>query len=91
MIKLTERQKEVIAFMRLHREEKGTLPSQAEMKRHFNFRSPNAIRTHLRLLKQKNWIKDCDNNVGYILNEDDRKKEIKNIADKMKEVIRNAK
>ena len=54
---LTERQREVLEFIRDEQRNRGITPSRAEIQAHFGFASPNAVNSHLRLLEQKGALK----------------------------------
>ena len=69
MIKLTKRQEEVLKFIRDYLDENKTLPNKEEVRKHFNWKSPNASQAHFRLLFNKLALLRYDNNVGYILPE----------------------
>lgn len=56
MIKLTERQKEVLAFLESHITENGAPPTRVEIAKEMGFRSPNAAEDHLRALNKKGVI-----------------------------------
>jgi repressor LexA len=53
---LTERQQEVLDFIRTFQEAKGVPPSTREIQRHFNFASQTAVMGHLRALGNKGMI-----------------------------------
>ena len=57
MPELTQRQKEVYDFLVHNLERHGVCPTQAEIRQHFDFKSPNSVQEHLRLLEQKGFIK----------------------------------
>ncbi len=50
---LTNRQKQVLEFIRRHMESHGMPPTRAEIGAAFGFRSPNAAEDHLRALERK--------------------------------------
>ena len=52
----TDRQREVLQFLRRHLDERGYPPTVAEIARHFGMRSPNAAGQHLRLLAKKGLV-----------------------------------
>ena len=54
---LTERQQEILDFIREQRATRGITPSRAEIQEHFGFASPNAVREHLQALERKGAIK----------------------------------
>ena len=53
---LTERQQEVLAFIRSFQETKGIPPSTREIQRHFKFASQTAVMGHMRSLAHKGMI-----------------------------------
>ncbi len=53
---MTERQQEVLAFIRIFQEAKGVPPSTREIQRHFKFGSQTAVMGHLRGLANKGMI-----------------------------------
>lgn len=53
---LTERQKQVLDFIRRHHDEQGYWPSIREVQKHFQFRSTNAVVGHLRAIENKGAI-----------------------------------
>lgn len=56
MTRLTERQGEILDFIRQCIREKGLPPTRAEIAQHFGYASPNAAEDHLRALKRKGFI-----------------------------------
>lgn len=52
----TKRQREVLDYIRRHRDRHGLPPSVREIQRHFGFASPNAAASHLRALARKNLL-----------------------------------
>lgn len=52
----TERQQEILDFIREQQTTRGITPSRAEIQEHFGFASPNAVREHLRALERKGAI-----------------------------------
>ncbi len=56
MQKLTPRQGEILAFIKLWLDEHGYPPTRAEMAQQLGFRSPNAAEEHLRALARKGVI-----------------------------------
>lgn len=50
---LTGRQRQVLDFVRQHLEAIGSAPTLEEIRRHFGFKSLNAVRDHLRLIERK--------------------------------------
>lgn len=61
MIELTEKQKEMLNFMRKFTNENGYPPTVKEMMARFNFASPTAVTTHLVALEKKGFIKKTGN------------------------------
>jgi repressor LexA len=53
---LTERQSQLLAFLRDHQREHGVMPSTREIQRHFGFASQTAAMSHLRALEKKGVI-----------------------------------
>ncbi len=58
---LTKRQKEVLAYLRVHLEGKGIPPSTREIQSHFGFASQTAALNHLRALQKKGFIQRSPN------------------------------
>ncbi len=54
---LTERQKEVLAFVEERQSTAGFPPTVKEIAEHFGFRSANSVRQHLRLIESKGLVK----------------------------------
>jgi len=54
--KLTERQREILDFLRAHQRERSVVPSLREIARHFGFRSMTAAADHIRALRQKGYL-----------------------------------
>jgi repressor LexA len=52
----TQRQQEIAAFIAAEFRDRGTTPTQREIATRFGFASPNAVRTHLRLMEKKGMI-----------------------------------
>jgi len=50
---LTERQQEILEFIRAHQEQEGGAPSLREIAAHFQFRSMTAAADHVRALRRK--------------------------------------
>jgi repressor LexA len=50
---LTERQRQILDFIRDQQRERGIAPSRAEIQVHFGFASPNAVADHLKALEKK--------------------------------------
>jgi repressor LexA len=53
---LTQRQNEILEFLRTHEREQGTVPSLREIARSFGFRSMTAAADHIRALRQKGYL-----------------------------------
>lgn len=49
----TDRQQEILDFIREERQTRGVTPSRAEIQEHFGFASPNAVTEHLKALERK--------------------------------------
>ena len=49
----TERQQEILDFIRDRQATRGITPSRAEIQEHFGFASPNAVTEHLKALEKK--------------------------------------
>ncbi len=56
MSQLTTRQRQIVEFVRHSQERTGIAPTQQEIADHFDFRSTNAVRQHLRLIRQKGML-----------------------------------
>jgi repressor LexA len=54
---LTERQLQVLEFIREQQQVRGITPSTAEIQEHFGFASPNAVSAHLQALEKKGELK----------------------------------
>jgi repressor LexA len=50
---LTRRQQQIVDFLQSFQQERGLMPTIQEIAAQFGFRSPNAVTSHLRLLRQK--------------------------------------
>jgi repressor LexA len=50
---LTDRQQEILDFIREQQQMRGVTPSTAEIQEHFGFASPNAVASHLQALQRK--------------------------------------
>lgn len=55
-IKLTDRQRELLEYLRQHQREQGVMPSTRDIQRHFGFSSQTAAMSHLRALEKKGVI-----------------------------------
>jgi repressor LexA len=53
---LTHRQKEVYAFLKAYMERRGVAPTYEEIRRHFGFRSYNAVFKHLKQLEARGYL-----------------------------------
>lgn len=49
----TDRQQEILDFIRDQQSSRGVTPSRAEIQEHFGFASPNAVTEHLKALERK--------------------------------------
>jgi repressor LexA len=49
----TDRQQEILDFIREEQQTRGVTPSRAEIQDHFGFASPNAVTEHLKALERK--------------------------------------
>ena len=58
MAALTRRQQQILDFLQKFQQANGNMPTIKEIAAHFGFRSPNAVTSHLRLLKNKGVIQD---------------------------------
>ncbi len=56
MQSLTRRQQQILDFLKQYREIRGAMPTVQEIAKAFGFRSPNAVTSHLRLLRNKGAI-----------------------------------
>lgn len=56
MLKLTERQSEILEYIRRHITETGFPPTRADIARELGFKSPNAAQEHLKALAKKGAI-----------------------------------
>lgn len=57
MKRLTEKQSKIYEFIVSWQETRGYPPTQGEIRDHFGFGSPNAVRTHLKLIEKKGYIR----------------------------------
>jgi repressor LexA len=55
-ISLTDRQRQLLDFLRQHQRENGVMPSTREIQRYFGFASQTAAMSHLRALQKKGVI-----------------------------------
>ncbi len=55
--RLTDKQSRIYEFIVAWQAEKGYPPTQAEIRDHFGFGSPNAVRSHLSLIEKKGYIR----------------------------------
>jgi repressor LexA len=53
MAPLTSRQQQILDFLQQQQAETGVMPTFQEIARRFGFRSPNAVTSHVRLLRKK--------------------------------------
>lgn len=56
MTPLTEKQEDVLAFVKSFIEGKGYPPTRKEICAHFGHSSPSGIDQHLRIIEEKGWI-----------------------------------
>lgn len=59
--KLTDRQHELLGFLRQHQRQNGVMPSTREIQHHFGFASQTAAMSHLRALEKKGVIQRLAN------------------------------
>lgn len=59
--KLTDRQNELLEFLRDYHQQQGLMPSTREIQRHFGFSSQTAAMSHLRALEKKGVIQRLAN------------------------------
>lgn len=52
----TQRQQEIATFLEAEHRVRGVMPTHREIAARFGFASPNAVRTHLRLMEQKGML-----------------------------------
>ena len=57
MKSLTDKQSKIYEFIRGWQMENGYPPTQEEIRNHFEFVSPNAVRSHLALIEKKGYIR----------------------------------
>lgn len=57
LAKLTERQNEVLKFIKQEVKAKGIAPTRADIAEHFGFKSKNAATDHIKALQRKGYIK----------------------------------
>ncbi len=55
-MKLTQRQQEILNFLRTEQDTTGIIPSTREVQKHFGFASQTAVMSHLRALERKGVI-----------------------------------
>lgn len=60
MLQLTLRQRQIVEFIQHNQERAGLVPTHQEIADHFGFRSSNAVREHLRLIRQKGILEASD-------------------------------
>lgn len=61
MTELTDKQKDILNFLRKFTNENGYPPTVKEMMAKFNFASPTAVTTHLTALEKKGYVKKVGN------------------------------
>jgi len=54
---LTERQDEILAFIKTHIEKSGFPPTVLEIQKEFSFKSPNAVQEHVKAIARKGYIR----------------------------------
>ena len=64
---LTQRQQEIVAYLRLAQREDGIMPSTREIQRHFGFASQTAAMSHLRALERKGVIQRLANKARAVI------------------------
>ena len=57
LVKLTDRQNEVLQFIKQEVKGKGIAPTRADIATHFGFKSKNAATDHIKALQRKGYIK----------------------------------
>ena len=65
MTELTEKQAEVLAFMREYEAANDNMPTMATIGRHFGFRSANSANDHVRALVFAGRLERIPGQVGY--------------------------
>ena len=60
-IKLTERQQQILEYLRSYQRENGVMPSSREIQQHFRFGSQTAAMSHLRALEKRGAIRRLPN------------------------------
>jgi repressor LexA len=55
-MKLTTRQKQVLAYVKDQQRQTGFVPTLQETAKHFGFKSLNSVRQHLRLIEKKGFV-----------------------------------
>ncbi len=69
---LTERQKEIVEFIRAYRDRRGISPTQREICEHFGFSSFGTLQKHIRLMMQKGiLIRDWNKRRSLLVAEDE--------------------
>ena len=53
---LTERQREILSYIKMMLDNEGVAPSVQEIQREFSFKSPNAVQSHLLALTKKGFV-----------------------------------
>jgi repressor LexA len=54
--RLTARQQQILTFVEDRQRQTGFVPTLQETAEHFGFKSPNAVRQHLRLIEKKGYV-----------------------------------
>lgn len=65
--KLTARQKEILTFLEDYIDENSRPPTITEIKKGFEFKSPQSVVDHLKALEKKGYIKKLPNSRGIVL------------------------
>ena len=74
---LTDRQQEILDFIRAQQQTRGITPSTAEIQEEFGFASPNAVAGHLQALERKGVLQREPNKArGLVLTESYRHREM---------------
>jgi repressor LexA len=74
-IKLTERQQELLNYLRQQQRELGVMPSTRDIQRHFQFSSQTAAMSHLRALEKKGVIQRHPHKARAVVFPEDLKRE----------------
>jgi repressor LexA len=74
-IKLTERQQDLLDYLRQQQRQLGVMPSTRDIQRHFKFSSQTAAMSHLRALEKKGVIQRHPNKARAVVFPEDLKRE----------------